>query len=139
MDETLDSASLMHDKETAIFGVLPNDDSSSIEDSLSIDDDSVMQMEQNCTKEDELNGRKNDIETIEQNYTYAVCNELGNKIISFPELKNWVEMNFVCKKCIFHIRQSAISMSTLFIQQQTYGIATVVKITCGHSVEIISE
>jgi len=51
MDETLDSASLIHDKETAIFSVLPHDDSS-VEDLLSIDDDSVVQIQQDGDKDD---------------------------------------------------------------------------------------
>jgi len=45
------------------------------------------------------------------------------------------------QKCIFYKEQSAIFAGTLSVQQQTYGIATGLRITCGngHNVEIIPE
>jgi len=74
-------------------------------------------------------------------YNYQTLNELGNKIISFPELKSHIEENFVCKKCLFEMNLSAISKGKLLVWQQTYGIATVIKISCGnaHCVEIVPE
>jgi len=73
--------------------------------------------------------------------TYAAMSEISNKIISFPELKKKVEGDFLCKKCIFTHGMDGISMSTLSVREQTYGIATVLKISCGnnHTVDIIPE
>jgi len=73
--------------------------------------------------------------------TYAVLNEMSNKIVLFPELKQCIEANFLCKQCLFAHGLSGISASTLSVWQDTYGIATVVKISCGnhHMIEIIPE
>jgi len=115
MDESFDTASVSDDKETAIFNALPQDDSS-VEDLLSLDDDSVVETQQNLNNDKEQNETKNNIENPDlEYYTYSTLNELGNKIISFPELKSQVEEKFVCKKCIFHMGPSAISISTLSV------------------------
>jgi len=73
--------------------------------------------------------------------TYAVLNEMSNKIVSFPELKKCIEENFLCKQCLVTPGLSGINASTLSVWQDTYGIATVLKISCGnhHMVEIIPE
>jgi len=114
IDESLDStASVIDDKETAIFNALSQDDSS-VEDLLSLDDDSVVETQQNLNHDKEQNETKN-IENQDLEYTYRVLNELGNKIISFPELKSQIEETFVCKKCIFHMGPSAISIGTLSV------------------------
>jgi len=93
----LDIASVTDHKETAIFNVLPQDDSS-VEDLLSMDNNSVVETQHNLNEDKEQNESKND-ENPDQEYTYSVLNELGNKIISFPELKSRVEDNFVCIFC----------------------------------------
>jgi len=56
-------------------------------------------------------------------------------------LKKCIEANFLCKQCVFTHGLSGISASTLSVWQDTYGIATVLKISCGnhHMVEIIPE
>jgi len=74
--------------------------------------------------------------------TYAAMTKISsNKIISFPKLKQKVEAKFLFKECIFTNGTSGISASTLSAQQDTYGIATVLKISCGnnHIVDIIPE
>ena len=57
-----------------------------------------MEAHQNTNHDKEQNQTKKDIESPDLEYTYSALNELGNKIISFPELKSCVEENFVCKK-----------------------------------------
>jgi len=68
-----------------------------------------------------------------QKPTYAAMMEISNKIISFPELKKKVDSEFLCKECIFTHGIAGISASTLSVQQDTYGIATVVQISCGNN------
>jgi len=82
-----------------------------------------------------------DNESPNLEYTYNSLNELGNKIISFSELKSHIEDNFVCQKCVSNMNLAAISRSKLTVRQQTYRIATVIQISCGnaHCVEIIPE
>jgi len=67
--------------------------------------------------------------------------KMSNKIVSFPELKKCIEENFLCKLCLITLGLSGINASTLSVWQDTYGIATVLKISCGnhHMVEIIPE
>jgi len=76
-----------------------------------------------------------------QRPTYAAMMEISNKNILFPKLKKKVEGEFLCKECIFTHGMEGISASTLSVQQDTYGIATVLKISCGnnHIVNIICE
>jgi len=57
---------------------------------------------------------------------------ISNKTIS-PKLKKKVEGEFLHKECIFTHGLSGISASTLSVQQDTYGIATVVEISCGNN------
>jgi len=68
--------------------------------------------------------------------SYAAISELSNKLISFPDIK---KLNLLCKQCIFETSMEGISSGTLSVRQITYGIATVVKMTCrnGHVVEIV--
>ena len=73
--------------------------------------------------------------------TYAAITKISNKIISFPKLKKKVEGEFLCKECIFTFGMDGISASTLSVRQETYGIATVLKISCGnnHIMDIFPE
>jgi len=118
MDESLDIASVTDHRETASFNILPLDDSS-VEDLLSMDNNSVVETQQNLNDDKEQNESKNYIENPDQEYTYSALNELGNKIISFPELKSQVEENFVCKKCLFHMGPSAIHTSKYIVGSTT--------------------
>ena len=77
----------------------------------------------------------------DQKLTYAALSEMSNKIISFPELKRNIETNLLCKQCIYEGGLSAISASTLSMHQETYGIATILTISCGnnHVVKVIPD
>ena len=57
MDESLDIASVTDHKETAIFNVLPHDDSS-VEDLLSVDNNSVVETQHNLNEDKEQNESK---------------------------------------------------------------------------------
>jgi len=91
----------------AIFNALPQDDNS-VEDLLSIDDDSVAETPQIQHCDGKQNDTQENVESNDVEYTYNLLNELGNKIISFPELKSRIEENCVCKKCLLEMNQSAI-------------------------------
>jgi len=114
MDESFDTASVSDDKKTAIFNALQQDDSS-VEDLLSIDNDSVVETPQNPHCDNNQNDTEKDNESPNLEYTYNSLNELGNKIISFPELKSCIEDNFVCKKCFSNMNLSAVSRSKLMV------------------------
>jgi len=122
----------------AIFTI---DTELSRDSSSSINDDSVVETPQNPHCDNNQNDTEKDNESPNLEYTYNSLNELGNKIISFPELKSCIEDNFVCKKCFSKMNLSAVSRSKLMVRQQTYGIATVIQISCrnAHCVEIVSE
>jgi len=114
IDDSLDTAMAIDDNETAISNALPQDDSS-VEDLLSIDNDSVVETPQNLHCNDKQNDTEKDNESPNLEYTYNSLNELGNKIISFPELKSHIEENFVCKKCFSNLDPSSISKSKLMV------------------------
>jgi len=82
MDKSFDIASISDDKETAIFNVLLQDDSS-VEDLLSIDNDSVVETPQNPHCDDNQNDTEKDNESSNLEYTYNSFNELGNIKIHF--------------------------------------------------------
>jgi len=96
IDQSLDTTFAIDDNETAIFNALPQDDSS-VEDLLSIDDDSIVETPpiQNCDGKQTV--IEENLEMKDMEYKYQTLNELGNKIISFPELKSRIEENFVWK------------------------------------------
>jgi len=62
--------------------------------------------------------------------SYAAISERSNKLISFLDMKEKIELGFLCKQCIFETGMEDISSSTLSMRQITYGIATVIKMTC---------
>ena len=39
---------------------------------------------------------------VDINYTYASLNELGAMIVSFPQLEEWIKLNFVCKNLSYY-------------------------------------
>jgi len=94
--------------------VLPQDDSS-VEDLLSINNDSVVETTQNSHCDNNQNDTEKDNESPNLEYTYNSLNELGNKIISFPELKSQIEDNFVCQKCVSNMNLDAVSRSKLMV------------------------
>jgi len=73
--------------------------------------------------------------------SYTALNEVNTKLISFLKLQKEIENGFLCKKCICITGILGLSASTLSLHQETYGIATVLKFSCGnhHTVEIIPE
>jgi len=105
MDETIDSIFGMQETETVIFGELQPDDSS-VEDLLSIDDSIIVKCSKIPMKMTSKITMKMTIKTVME-YTYGALNEFRNKIISFPELKNHIEENFLCKN-VFFIRNNLL-------------------------------
>jgi len=113
-----------------------------IENVVDIDESSVEDIfEETDTESIESTGtNENPIENI-PDLSYATVNELSTKLVSFPILKEKLESGFLCKTCIYENNNKRMTDSTITVKQRTYGIATVIKITCGnnHVVEIVPD
>jgi len=113
---------------------IPHETSPIVEDILSVND-SISTTSDDTTNQDFINHE------FDMENNYAMLNENSNKVISFLNLKKEVENGLLCKKCICENGISAFGCSTLSVRQETFGIATVLKISCGnhHIIEIIPE
>jgi len=82
----------------------------------------------------------NSTETI-PDLSYTMVNELGTKLVSFPFLKQQLESGFLCKTCVYENDNKGTSSSTITVKQRTYGIATMIKISCenNHVIEIVPD
>ena len=140
----VESTSLEIDIDVVLENQYPNDlnpnnivleNASITEDILSVND-SISTIRDDNEEDDNVIDREFDMEN-----TYATLNEISNKVISFPQLKKEVENGLLCKQCILEHGLSGYCASTLSVRQETYGIATVFKFSCGnsHTIEIIPE
>jgi len=123
-----DSTPVIVNMENIQIGPIDNGEESSVGDLFSLSSDDTTVIAEEIVQED-------------RNHTYSSLNELGAKIVSFPQLKERIESNFVCKKCLIEKGLLGLSASSLEVKQKTYGIAMVFDITCknGHDVQIIPE
>jgi len=79
IDQSLDTTFAIDDNEMAIFNALPQDDNS-VEDLLSIDDDSVAETPQIQHCDGKQNDTEENHESNNVEYNYNSLNELGNKL-----------------------------------------------------------
>ena len=130
-DDSMDSTSTAP-KIAHIENVVDMDDSS-VEDIFEETDTESIESTETGTNE-------NPIEIL-PDLSYTTVNEQSNKLISFPVLKQKLESGFLCKTCVYKNDNKGTSSSTITVKQRTYGIVTVIKISCenNHVIEIVPD
>jgi len=130
-DDSMDSTSTAP-KIAHIENVVDMDDSS-VEDIFEETDTESIESTETGTNE-------NPIEIV-PDLSYTTVNEQSSKLISFPEKKQKLESGFLCKTCVYENNDKGMTDSTITVKQRTYGIATVIKISCvnNHVVEIVPD